>query len=154
AGAARSTPAARRRRDAGRWPTARGRARRRPHTVTMAIELTLDEVKRASKREAFRAGVQMRLLMPRLSVHVTRWIVARTRLVPNTTPLTSWGIGRAAALAFAATNPLLVTAGLLAYHVHVLLDYVDGEVARCRKATSVRGAYLDLITDRITFPLL
>jgi len=36
----------------------------------------------------------------------------------------------------------------------VLLDYVDGEVARCRGETSVQGAYLDLITDRITFPLL
>jgi len=120
----------------------------------MAIELTLDEVKRASKREAFRAGVQMRLLMPRLSVHVTRWIVARTRLMPNTITLVSFVIGLAAALAFAATSPLVVTGGLLAYHLHVLLDYVDGEVARCRKATSVRGAYFDLITDRITFPLL
>jgi len=47
-----------------------------------------------------------------------------------------------------------VLAGLLAYHLHVLLDYVDGEVARCRGETSVRGAYFDLVTDRVTFPLL
>jgi len=120
----------------------------------MAIEVTIEEVKRAAKRESFRAGVQMRLLMPRLSVHVTRWVMARTLLTPNTITLTSFVIGLAAAGAFAATDPLVVAAGLLAYHVHVLLDYVDGEVARCRGATSVRGAYLDLITDRITFPLL
>src|SRR5439155_1406974 len=54
----------------------------------------------------------------------------------------------------ASVSPLVVVAGLLAYHLHVLLDYVDGEVARCRGETSVRGAYFDLITDRVTFPLL
>jgi phosphatidylglycerophosphate synthase len=120
----------------------------------MAMELTLDDVKRAAKREDFRAGVQMRILMPRLSVHATRWVLAHTRLEPNQITLVSLAIGLAAAAAFAATNPLLVLAGLLAYHTHVLLDYVDGEVARCRGTTSVKGAYFDLITDRVTFPLL
>jgi len=118
------------------------------------MELTLEDVKRGAKREDFRAGVQMRILMPRLSVHVTRWVLAHTRLSPNAITLVSLVIGLAAAAAFAATDPLVVAAGLLAYHVHVLLDYVDGEVARCRGQTSVTGAYLDLITDRITFPLL
>jgi phosphatidylglycerophosphate synthase len=120
----------------------------------MAIDLTLDEVKRAAKREDFRAGVQMRLLMPRLSVRVTRWVVARTTLAPNQITLVSAAIGLAAAAAFAAVHPLAVAAGLLAYHLHVLLDYVDGEVARCQGTTSVRGAYLDLMTDRVTFPLM
>jgi len=118
------------------------------------MEFTLEEVKRAAKREDFRAGVQMRILMPRLSVHVTRWVVAHTRLAPNQITLVSFLVGLGAAAAFAATDPLVVVAGLLAYHLHVLLDYVDGEVARCRNATSVRGAYLDLVADRITFPLL
>ncbi len=118
------------------------------------MELTLDEVKRGAKREEFRAGVQMRLLMPRLSVHVTRWMLAHTTLTPNQITVLSFVIGLGAAAAFTATTPLVVALGLLAFHMHVLLDYVDGEVARCRKQTSPRGAYLDLITDRITFPLL
>jgi phosphatidylglycerophosphate synthase len=118
------------------------------------MELTLEDVKRAAKREDFRAGVQMRLLMPRLSVHVTRWIVANTAIVPNQITIASLLVGLTAAVAFTSTAPLTVAAGLLAYHLHVLLDYVDGEVARCRSQTSVKGAYLDLITDRITFPLL
>jgi phosphatidylglycerophosphate synthase len=118
------------------------------------MQLTLEEVKRASKREDFRAGVQMRMLMPRLSVHVTRWVVAHTRIKPNTITLVSLAIGLGAALAFGATTPWIVLAGLLGYHVHTLFDYVDGEVARVRGQTSVRGAYFDLITDRITYPLL
>ena len=118
------------------------------------MDLTLEQVKRAAKREDFRAGVQMRLLMPRLSVRVTRWVVSHTRLAPNQITLVSFVVGLTAAASFASLSPLVVLAGLLAYHLHVLLDYVDGEVARCRGETSVRGAYFDLVTDRVTFPLL
>jgi phosphatidylglycerophosphate synthase len=117
------------------------------------MELTLDDVKRGAKREDFRAGVQMRILMPRLSVHVTRWVVNHTRLRPDHVTLASFAVGLAAVAAFASTEPWIVLLGLLGFHVHVLLDYVDGEVARCRELTSVTGAYFDLVTDRITFPL-
>jgi phosphatidylglycerophosphate synthase len=75
-------------------------------------------------------------------------------VAPNHITLASLAIGLVAAAAFTATSPFIVLAGLLAFHVHVLLDYVDGEVARCRQLTSVQGAYLDLMTDRLTFPLL
>jgi phosphatidylglycerophosphate synthase len=118
------------------------------------MNLTIDDVKRGAKREEFRAGVQMRLLMPRLSVHVTRLVLNATRLQPNQITLVSLAVGLTAVAAFASTTPLVVAAGLLAFHLHVLLDYVDGEVARCRQQTSVQGAYLDLMTDRVTFPLL
>lgn len=120
----------------------------------MPMELTLEDVKRAAKREDFRAGVQMRLLTPRLSVHVTRWVLEHTDLRPNQITVVSMLVGLAAAAAFSALEPIVVLLGLLAFHAHVLLDYVDGEVARCRKQTSVKGAYFDLVTDRVTFPLL
>jgi phosphatidylglycerophosphate synthase len=118
------------------------------------MELTLEEVKRGAKREDFRAGVQMRVLMPRLSVRVTRWVLPYTRLRPNHITLVSLLFGLAAAVGFASTDALVVALGLLGFHLHVLLDYVDGEVARCRGETSVSGAYFDLVTDRVTFPLL
>jgi phosphatidylglycerophosphate synthase len=117
------------------------------------MELTLDDVKRGAKREDFRAGVQMRILMPRLSVHVTRWVLLHTRLRPDQITTMSFAVGLAAVAAFASTSPWIVVLGLLGFHLHVLLDYVDGEVARCRQQTSVSGAYYDLVTDRITFPL-
>ena len=102
------------------------------------MELTVDQVKRAAKREDFRAGVQMRLVMPRLSVRLTRLTLAYTRLTPNQITIVSLLFGVVAAAAYTAANPLVVLLGLLAFHVHVLLDYVDGEVARCRQLTSVQ----------------
>jgi phosphatidylglycerophosphate synthase len=118
------------------------------------MELTLEDVKRDAKREDFRAGVQMRILMPRLSVRVTHWIVTHTQLRANQITVLSLCVGLTAVAAFCATSAWLVVAGLLLFHTHFLLDYVDGEVARCRNECSVNGAYLDLITDRVTFPLL
>jgi phosphatidylglycerophosphate synthase len=117
------------------------------------MELTLDEVKRAAKREDFRAGVQMRLVMPRLSVRVTRWILAWSSVRPDQITMVSFIIGLAATGCFMSVHPLMPLLGLLGFHLHVLLDYVDGEVARCRRETSVSGAYFDLMTDRVTFPL-
>lgn len=117
------------------------------------MELTIDDVKRGAQREDFRAGVQMRILMPRVSVHVTRWVVNHTALRPNDITAASLLVGLAACSAFASTEPWIVLLGLAGFHLHVLLDYVDGEVARCRRLTSVRGAYFDLVTDRVTFPL-
>src|SRR5439155_1232803 len=70
------------------------------------MDLTLEEVKRAAKREDFRAGVQMRLLMPRLSVRVTRWVVTHTRLAPNQITLVSFLVGLGAAASFASVGPL------------------------------------------------
>jgi hypothetical protein len=67
----------------------------------------------------------MCLVMPRLSVRVTRWVLARSRLSPNQTTVPSFDIGIGAAVAFATTNPVVVAAGLLAFHLHVLLDYTS-----------------------------
>ena len=117
------------------------------------MHMTLDEVKVGAKREDFRAGVQMRLLMPRLSVRVTKLVLAYTRLMPDQITLLSFVVGLGAVACFASTTPWVVLVGLLAFHLHVLLDYVDGEVARCRGIASVAGAYFDLMTDRVTFPL-
>lgn len=44
--------------------------------------------------------------------------------------------------------------GLLLHHLYFILDAVDGEVARYRKATSDRGVYLDLMSHIIVHPLL
>ena len=81
------------------------------------MELTLDDIKRAAKREDFRAGVQMRLLMPRLSVRVTRWIVSHTSVKPDQITLASFIVGLAAVAAFASLDPVIVAIGLLAFHI-------------------------------------
>ncbi len=83
-----------------------------------------------------------RLYMRRLSLHVTRQLLDAP-VSPNA--LTVWmmvvGVAGAAIAAVPAVWSALVAA--LAIQVYLLLDCVDGEVARWRKATSTAGVYLD-----------
>jgi phosphatidylglycerophosphate synthase len=44
--------------------------------------------------------------------------------------------------------------GIILFELHLLLDFVDGEVARYRKETSLKGTYLDYMTHAIVNPLI
>lgn len=83
-----------------------------------------------------------RLYMRRISLHVTRRVLSAP-VTPNgwTVIMIVVGVAGAAVLAF----PGIVTAlaAALAIQVYLLLDCVDGEVARWRGATSAAGVYLD-----------
>jgi len=86
-----------------------------------------------------------RWYMRRLSLHVTRLLV-KTAIRPNT--LTGWmiAVGLAAALILAVLPGLpgaLLT--VFTIQLYLLLDCVDGEVARWRGQTSATGIYLDRI---------
>jgi len=45
-------------------------------------------------------------------------------------------------------------AGALLLHLHVIFDFVDGEVARYRKSESLTGIYLDLLCHHIVNPIV
>jgi phosphatidylglycerophosphate synthase len=85
-----------------------------------------------------------RLYMRRLSAHVTRVLVG-TRVAPNalTGLMILLGVGAGAAvLVPTVAGPVLAALLIQAY---LLLDCVDGEVARWTRRTSVTGVYLDRI---------
>jgi phosphatidylglycerophosphate synthase len=44
--------------------------------------------------------------------------------------------------------------GLFFYHISLILDWIDGEVMRCRKNPSPRGAYLDYLHHSTITPLI
>jgi phosphatidylglycerophosphate synthase len=83
-----------------------------------------------------------RLYMRRVSLRVTRRLVA-TRVSPNALTLLMLVVGVASAAVLAV--PALWSALLAAFgiQVYLLLDCVDGEVARWRRTTSTTGVYLD-----------
>jgi phosphatidylglycerophosphate synthase len=83
-----------------------------------------------------------RLYMRRISLHVTRRVLS-LRVTPNgwTVIMIVVGVAGAAVLAIPGVVPALLAA--LAIQVYLLLDCVDGEVARWRHATSAAGVYLD-----------
>lgn len=83
-----------------------------------------------------------RWYMRRISVRVTRWLVPAP-VSPNGLTVAMMAVGLLAAAA--AALPGLATALLAAVLVqgYLLLDCVDGELARWRGATSAAGVYLD-----------
>ncbi len=87
-------------------------------------------------------------VLRRLSRRVTP-VALRWRLSPNQITLISLGVGLVAALAFSAGSRPGLLAGAVLLQVSMVLDCVDGEVARYNRAFSPLGAWLDSSTDRV-----
>jgi phosphatidylglycerophosphate synthase len=120
------------------------------------MSYTLEEIRVAAKREPWRAGPRMRFVMPQISVRVTRWILNRDLAVtPNQITAVSAALGVAAgALLIFPSSVLATVAAFFVYQLHILTDYVDGEIARVRALSSNRGAYYDLMVGRLTKPVV
>ena len=84
----------------------------------------------------------------KISVYVT-WLAVRTPITPNQITLFSMIFGLAGASFFASANPLWWLVGWAIVNVHLVLDQVDGEVARWRKAMTKFGYFFDEITHPI-----
>jgi phosphatidylglycerophosphate synthase len=85
-----------------------------------------------------------RLYMRRVSVYVTRALVA-TPLSANGVTLLMIPVGLLAALALTYPGVWGAVAAVLLVQLKLLLDCCDGEVARWRGTTSIKGVYLDVL---------
>ncbi|MGS2591480.1 CDP-alcohol phosphatidyltransferase family protein [Streptomyces sp. NRRL F-5135] len=85
-----------------------------------------------------------RLYMREISLHVDPFLV-NTRITPNqlTYLMVVVGIAGGAVLLVPGLTGAILAAVL--FQIYLLLDCVDGEVARWRKQTSITGVYLDRI---------
>lgn len=81
----------------------------------------------------------------RISVYFTRLFLA-LGISPNQATVLSLAAALAAGVFFTRAAPAYWLAGLALLHLSVILDCVDGEIARYRKSTSPSGAYLDWLT--------
>jgi phosphatidylglycerophosphate synthase len=125
-----------------------------PEGSSMAY--SLEEIRVLAKREPFRAGVRMRYLMPRVSVRVTHWILHHLpNVTPNQLTLVSAVLGVAAGAFLLFPRGIApAVAALLLYQLHILFDYVDGEIARVKQLASPLGAYYDLMVGRLVKPVV
>ena len=83
-----------------------------------------------------------RLYMRRLSLHVTRRVLPAP-ITPNGWTVIMIVVGVAGAVVLALPGILTALLAALAIQAYLLLDCVDGEVARWRGSTSAAGVYLD-----------
>lgn len=84
----------------------------------------------------------------RLSKPVTR-LALRMGWSPNAITLASFAIGLAAAAAFAVGYRWALVLGAVLLQASIVVDCVDGEVARATRRFSTLGAWLDASTDRV-----
>lgn len=73
----------------------------------------------------------------------------KLRMSPNFVTVISFFVGIAAALSFAQGARWALILGALLLQLSLILDCVDGEVARATHRFSVIGAWLDASTDRV-----
>jgi len=93
-------------------------------------------------------GFYSTFVVRKASKPLTR-LALRLGLSPNLITLLSFAIGIAAAACFAAGGRWLLVAGALLLQLSLIVDCVDGEVARATRRFTALGAWLDASTDRV-----
>jgi hypothetical protein len=77
------------------------------------------------------------------------WLAVRLKMTPNQVTLISFGIGLLSAYEFSKGSFWAIFAGAVLLQLSIIIDCVDGELARYTRQFSQLGAWLDAITDRI-----
>jgi hypothetical protein len=77
------------------------------------------------------------------------WLAVRLKMTPNQVTLVSFGVGLLSAYEFSRGNFWAIFMGAVLLQLSIIIDCVDGELARYTRQFSPLGAWLDAITDRI-----
>lgn len=93
-------------------------------------------------------GFYSTFVVRKASKPLTR-LALRLGLSPNTITVLSFLIGLGAAALFATGQWGWIVLGAIALQVSLIVDCVDGEVARATRRFSALGAWLDAATDRV-----
>ncbi len=103
---------------------------------------------RALQANRFDDGFYSTFVVRKLSKPLSA-LAIKLRLSPNLVTVISFIVGIAAALSFAQGARWALILGALLLQLSLILDCVDGEVARATHRFSVIGAWLDASTDRV-----
>jgi phosphatidylglycerophosphate synthase len=77
------------------------------------------------------------------------WAAVKIGATPNQVTIASFAIGLYAAILFAQGDTWSLIIGAILLQVSIIVDCVDGELARYTRKFSELGAWLDAITDRV-----
>ena len=77
------------------------------------------------------------------------WAAVRLKMTPNQVTLISFAVGLYSAYQFSMGTFWSIFAGAVLLQLSIIIDCVDGELARYTRQFSELGAWLDAITDRI-----
>lgn len=77
------------------------------------------------------------------------WLAVKLKMTPNQVTLISFAVGLLSAYEFSRGDFWSIFVGALLLQLSIIIDCVDGELARYTRQFSQLGAWLDAITDRI-----
>ena len=77
------------------------------------------------------------------------WAAVKIGATPNQVTIASFAIGLYAAFLFSQGDTWSLIGGAILLQVSIIVDCVDGEIARYTRKFSELGAWLDAITDRV-----
>ena len=77
------------------------------------------------------------------------WLAVRIKATPNQVTLLSFAIGLYSAYLFSRATFLATLVAAILLQVSIIVDCVDGELARYTRQFSKLGAWLDAVTDRV-----
>ena len=77
------------------------------------------------------------------------WVAVNIGATPNQVTLVSFAIGLYSAYAFAQGTFWQIFLGAILLQLSIIIDCVDGELARYTRKFSQLGAWLDAVTDRV-----
>jgi phosphatidylglycerophosphate synthase len=77
------------------------------------------------------------------------WAAVKIGATPNQVTIASFAIGLYAAFLFAQGDTWCLIGGAILLQASIIVDCVDGEIARYTRKFSELGAWLDAITDRV-----
>jgi phosphatidylglycerophosphate synthase len=77
------------------------------------------------------------------------WAAVKVGATPNQVTIASFAIGLYAAFLFSQGDTSSLISGAILLQVSIIVDCVDGEIARYTRKFSELGAWLDAITDRV-----
>ena len=80
---------------------------------------------------------------------ILTWVAVKVGATPNQVTLLSFAIGLYSAYSFSRGTFLSTILGALLLQLSIIVDCVDGELARYTRKFSKLGAWLDAVTDRV-----
>ena len=129
-----------------------------PFARSQDAEVRADATKMISKLSVSRLRLKLAnrandgffsvFFLRRLSKLLT-FLAIKVRATPNQVTLASFAIGLYAAYLFAQGDTWSLVIGAILLQVSLIVDCVDGELARYTRRFSELGAWLDAITDRV-----
>jgi phosphatidylglycerophosphate synthase len=103
---------------------------------------TVKEVREIARKPGVEAYA--RYVLQKISIYIT-WFLLKTPLTPNQVSLIGLLSGVAAIVCFAQGKGVGLLLGAFFAQLMMVLDAVDGEVARYRKITGLEGHFLDAV---------